>query len=98
MDVIHLPVQYESLGIEGLKSHFRYIATMHKNGHCAEVYLHEPKVVIPITKTNYRAKADIIEFLLRSGSISRNNLVDLKCTFSKQNYEVKVARPLKRAL
>jgi len=98
MDEIHLPVQYESFGIEGLKSHFRYITTLPKNGHCAEVYLHEPKVVIPITKTTYKAKADIVEFLLRSGSISRENLADLECTFSKQNYEIKVARTAKKRL
>ena len=71
---------------------------MSKNGHCAEVYLHEPRVVIPIKKTTYKTKSDTIEFLLRSGSISRDNLAELKSIFSKQSYETKIARTAKKSL
>ena len=60
MNEIHSPVQYENLDIVGLKSHFKYSATMSKNEHCAEIYLYGPKVAIPITKTTYKTKSDEI--------------------------------------
>ena len=62
MDEIYLPVQYNELNIEGLKSHFRYIVSLPKSGHCAEIYIHNLRIVIPITKKSYKTKSDQIIF------------------------------------
>ena len=88
MNEIKLPVQYDNLDIGGIKAHLRYIATLSKSGHCAEIFLFDSKVIIPVVKKTYKTKADQLIFLLRSGSISRDNLKDLKNTFIKQSYDL----------
>ena len=98
MDEIYLPVQYNELNIEGLKSHFRYIVSLPKSGHCAEIYIHNLRIVIPITKKSYKTKSDQIIFLLRSGSISRNDLTELLKKFTKKGYEIKATYTNKRNL
>jgi len=50
MDQISLPAKYENLNIEGLKSHLRYIKTLNRSGYCAEIFLCDSMVIIPIVK------------------------------------------------
>jgi hypothetical protein len=74
------------------------MTTLSKNRHCAEIYLYDPGVAIPITKNIYKTKSDQLMLLLRSSSISRDNLEELKNTFIKQSYEIKVAYTTKKNL
>ena len=88
MDKITLPVQYDNLDIEGIKSHLHHITTLPKSGHCAEIFLCDSKVIVPVVKKNYKTKPDKLIFLLRSGSIPRDNLKELKNIFEKQSYDI----------
>jgi hypothetical protein len=88
MDEITLPVQYDKLDIEGIKSHLRYITTIPKSGHCAEIFLCDSKISVPVAKKIYKTKSDQLIFLFRSGPVSRDNLEDLKNTFIKQSYDL----------
>lgn len=98
MDEITLPIRYDNLSIEGVKLHLRYIATLSSSGHCAEILLHNSKVIIPIVKRVYKTKSDQLNLLLRSGSISRDNLAELKSTFMRQHYVLVTSYTAKKKL
>lgn len=98
MDEINSPVLYEDLDIEGLKAHLRYLTFLERTGHCAEIYLKNLGVAIPIAKKIYKTKSDQLVFLLRSGSISRDNLTDLKDIFVKQRCDITAAYTAKKKL
>lgn len=98
MDEISLPVLYEDLDIDGLKAHLRYLTLLDRTGHCAEIYLNNLGVAIPVAKKKYKTKSDQLVFLLRSGSISRDDLAYLRDVFFKQSYSVTEAYTAKKTL
>jgi hypothetical protein len=98
MNEITLPVQYDKLDLEGIKSHLRYIKTLPGPGQCAEILLCESNVIVPVEKRNYKTKSDQIVFIFRSGSFSRDTLAKLKIRYAEKGYELFDSYTAKRKL
>jgi len=98
MDDICLPVRFEGITEDGVKTHLRYCASSLKPGDRVEFLLCDAGVVIPLVKTVYRNKPSTLDVLIRSGSIGRNQLEELRISLSAGGYDPKVSLTSKKKL
>ncbi|HKY42274.1 MAG TPA: hypothetical protein VJM50_04215 [Pyrinomonadaceae bacterium] len=98
MDDIWWPVRFEGITEEGLKEHLRYCASSFKLGDRAEFLLCDVGVVIPLVKSVRRNKPSTLDMLLRSGSIRRDQLEELRTSLSAAGYDPKISLTSKKKL
>ena len=98
MDDICFPVRYEGITEDGVKAHLRYCAASLNAGGRVEFLLCEPGVVIPVVKSVYRNRSSTLDVLIRSGSIGRDKLEELRTTLSAEGYDLKLSLTSKRKL
>ena len=67
MDDICLPVRFEGITEDGVKTHLRYCASSLKPGGRVELLLCDVGVVIPLVKRVDRNKRSMLDVLIRSG-------------------------------
>ena len=98
MDDICLPVRFEGITEDGVKMHLRYCASSLKPGDRVEFLLCDVGVVIPLVKSVYRNKPSTLDVLIRSGSIGRDQLEELRTSLSAGGYDPKVSLTSKKKL
>ena len=98
MDDICLPVRFEGITEDGVKAHLRYCASSLKPGDRVEVLLCDVGVVIPLVKSVYRNKPSTLDVLIRSGSIGRDQLEELRTSLSVGGYDPRVSLTSKKKL
>lgn len=98
MDSICLPVRFEGLNEDGVKTHLRYCASHLKPGDRVEFLLCDAGVVIPLVKSAHRNKPSTLDVLIRSGSIGRDQLEDLRTSLPADGYDLCVSFTSKRKL
>ncbi len=91
MDDICLPVCFIGITENALKAHLRYCASSLKPGGAVELLLCDAGVVIPMVKRVYQKKSPALDVLIRSGSIGRDKLVELRTSLSAEGYEVRLS-------
>ena len=95
---IFLPVRFEGITEDDVKAHLRYCASSLKPGERVEFLLCDVGVVIPVVKSVYRNKPSTLDILIRSGSIGRDQLEEIKTSLSAAGYDPKVSFTSKKKL
>jgi len=98
MDDICLPVRFEGITEEGVKAHLRYCASSLKPGDRVEFLLRDVGVVIPVVKSAYRNKSSTLDMLIRSGSMGRDQLEELRTSLSTGSYDLRVSFTTRKKL
>lgn len=98
MDDICLPVRFEGITEEGVKAHLRYCASSLKSGDRVEFLLCDVGVVIPVVKSVYRKKSSTLDILIRSGSMGRDQLEELRTSLSVGGYDLRVSFTTRKKL
>ena len=98
MDNICLPVRFEGITEDDVKAHLRYCASSLKPGERIEFLLCDVGVVIPVVKRGYRSKTSTLDMLIRSGSIGRDRVDELRTSLSAGGYDPKVSVTSKKKL
>ena len=98
MDTLCLPIRYEGLTETDLQVHLRHSANKLRHGERMEVFLSQAGVVIPMVKHLNRRRVATLEVLLRSGSISRDNLEKLHELLLAKSYNLSISNTRKRKL
>ena len=98
MDTLCLPIRYEGLTETDLHVHLRHSATKLRHGERIEVFLNQAGVVIPMVKHLNRRSVATLDVLLRSGSISRDNLEKLHELLVAKSYDLNISHTRKRKL
>jgi len=98
MDSFYMPVRFEGVTEDDVKTHLRYCASSLKPGDRVEFLLCDVGVVIPLVKSVYRNKPSTLDVLIRSGSIGRDQLEKLRTSLSAGGYDPKVSLTSKKKL
>ena len=98
MDILFCPVRYEALSEKDVQAHIRHSASNLQAGDRVEFLLCEASVVVPMVKHCYRSKPATLDILIRSGSIGRDCLNKLNKSLSKEGFEIRASRTIKRKL
>jgi len=98
MDTICLPVRYDKLTETDVQTHLRHIASNLQPRHPVELLLAEANTVIPVVKHIYRTKPSTLDVWIRSGSIGRDRLTNLRELLLAEGYELKIYFTSKRRL
>ncbi len=98
MDDICLPVRFVGITEDDVKTHLRYCAYSLKPGDRVEFLLCDVGVVIPLVKSVYRNKPSTLDVLIRSGSIGRDQLEELRTSLSAGGYDPRVSLTSKKKL
>ena len=99
IDATYSPVRFEGLTEDDVKAHLRYCASSLKPGDRAELLLCDVGVVIPFVKSVYRKnKPSTLDVLIRSGSIGRDQLEEVRTSLSAGGYDPKVSLTSKKKL
>ncbi len=91
MDDICLPVRFVGVTEDAIKAHLRYCASNLRPGDRVEFLLCDAGVVIPMVKRVYRRKSSALHVLLRSGSIGRDNLVEIRKLLLAEGYDLRLS-------
>ena len=98
MDDISLPVRFEGITEDDVKAHLRYCASSLKPGDRVEFLLCDVGVVIPVVKSVYRNKSSTLDILIRSGSMGRDRLEELRTSLSAESYDLRVSFTTRKKL
>ena len=98
MDTICLPVRYDRLTESDVQVHLRHIASNLEPRHPVEFLFPEANIVIPMVKHIYKRRVATIDVLLRSGSISRDELEKIRELLQVKSYDLKIYRTSKRKM
>jgi hypothetical protein len=96
MENLHSPVRYEGLTEQDVQAHLRHSASSLKAGDRSEILLCEAGVVIPFVKHVYQRKPATLDVLIRSGSIDRDRLMQLRESLLADGYDLRVSFTSKR--
>ena len=91
MDDICLPVRFVGITEDAIKAHLRYCASNLRPRDRVEFLLCDAGVVIPMVKRVYRRKSSALDVLLRSGSIGRDNLVEISKLLLAESYDLRLS-------
>ena len=91
MDDICWPVRFVGITEDAIKAHLRYCASSLRPGNRVEFLLCDAGVVIPRVKRAYRRKSSALDVLLRSGSIGRDKLVELRKLLLAEGYDLRLS-------
>ena len=81
-----------------MKAHLRYCASSLKPGDRVEFLLCDVGVVIPMVKRVYKRKPPALDVLIRSGSIGRDKLVQLRKLLSAEGHDLRLSFTSKHKL
>ena len=98
MENICLPTRYDALSETDVQQHLRHSAGTLKHGECIEVLLCSAHVVVPMVKHIYKRRVATMDVLLRSGSISRDELEKIHELLQVKSYDLKIYRTSKRKM
>jgi hypothetical protein len=98
MDSFYMPVRFEGVTEDDVRTHLRYCASSLKAGDRVEFLLSDAGVVIPLVKTVKRNKPSTLDVLIRSGSIGRDRLEELRTSLRAEGYDPKVSFTTKKKL
>ena len=86
-----MPVRFVGITEDAITAHLRYCASSLRPGDPVEFLLCDAGVVIPMVKRVYRRKSSALDLLLRSGSLGRDNLVELRKLLSAEGYDLRLS-------
>ena len=100
MDDICLPVRFEGVTEDGVKEHLRYCASSSrvKPGYCLEFLLCDVGVVIPVVKSEYKKKPSTLDLQIRSGSIARDKLEEIRSSLSAAGHDLRISATTRKKL
>ena len=98
MEDTFLPVRFEDLTEADVKEHFRNCVSNLKPGYRVEFVLRDVGVVIPVVKTEYKTKPSTLDVLIRSGSIERDKLEEIRSSLSAAGHDLKVSATTRQKL
>lgn len=98
MENLHSPARYEGLTEDDLQAHLRHCASSLKAGDRIEILLCDADVVIPFVKRVYRNKPATLDVLIRTGSIDRDRVIQLRESLLADRYDLRVSFTSKRKL
>jgi hypothetical protein len=91
METLHSPARYEGLTEEDVQAHLRHCASSLKAGDRIEILLCDADVVIPFVKHVYQRKPATLHVLIRSGSIGRDRVIQLRGSLLADRYDLRVS-------
>lgn len=91
MDDICLPVRYEEITEDGVKAHLRYCASSLGPEQRVEFLLCDVGIVISVVRRIYKTKSSRLDVLIRSGSVGRDKLGELRRSLSAEGYDLSVS-------